>query len=67
MVPGPKYGIVIINPVSLLLQLVSRTINVFPFQPHLCLPKGICSPFSAVLYSVNDINGKTGSLCSNSN
>ena len=32
--------------------------QLFPLPPTLCLPEGIYSPFSAVLYNVNDINGK---------
>ena len=40
--------------------------QLFPIPQPLCLPEGIYSPFSAVLYNVNDINGKTDSLCSKS-
>ena len=42
---------------TLLLQLVPGTANLFLLP--LCLPEGIYSPFLAVLYNVNDINGKT--------
>ena len=33
--------------------------QLFSLPPPLCLPEGICSPFLAVLYNVNYINGKT--------
>ena len=55
MVPGPGCGgIIIINPVSLQLQLAPGSTN-FSSHTPLCLPEGIYSPFLAVLY----MNGKT--------
>ena len=59
MVSGPRCGIVIINPVSLLycFNWCLRQSR-FSLPPPLCLPEGICSSFLAVLYNVNDINGK---------